>query len=43
VVFLLAEPHLTTVAQAPLHENRLAMQGVPAVMNDDVLSPVGRI
>jgi hypothetical protein len=43
LLILLAEPHVTTVAQAPLHENRLAMQRVPAVMNDDVLSAVGRI
>ena len=43
LVILLAEPHVTTVAQAPLHENRLAMQRVPAIMHDDVLSTVGRI
>jgi hypothetical protein len=43
VLILLAEPHVTTVAHAPLHENRLAMQRMPRVMNDDVLSAVGRI
>lgn len=43
VLILLAEPHVTTVAQAPLHDNCLAMQRVPAVMNDDMLSTVGRI
>jgi hypothetical protein len=43
VLILLAQPHVTTVAHAPLHENRLAMQRMPRVMNDDVLSAVGRI
>ena len=43
VLILLAEPHVTTVAQAPLHENCLAMQRVPRVVNSDVLGAVGRI
>jgi hypothetical protein len=43
VLILLAQPHVTTVAHAPLHENRLAVQRMPRVMNDDVLSAVGRI
>ena len=43
VLILLAQPHVTTVAHASLDENRLAMQRMPRVMNDDVLSAVGRI
>ena len=43
VLILLAQPHVTTVPHAPLNENRLAMQRMPLVTNDDVLSAVGRI
>ena len=42
-VIVLNKPHLTTMAHAAPHENRLAMQRMPAVMNGDVLSVVGRI
>lgn len=42
-VILLNQPHLTTMTHAAPHQNRLAMQRMPAVVNRDVLSVVGRI
>ena len=41
VPILLAEPHVTPVAQAPPNKNHLAMQRMPSVVNGDVLSVVG--
>ena len=43
VLILLAEPHVTPVAHAAPNKNHLAMQRMPAIVNGDVLSVVGRI
>ena len=37
----LAEPDLATLSHAALHENRLAMQRMPGIVNGYVLSVVG--
>jgi hypothetical protein len=38
---LVAEPDLATLSDAALHENRLAMQRMPGIVNGDLLSVVG--
>ena len=38
---LLAEPHLATVTNASQHDDRLAMQRMPRIVNSDLLSVVG--
>ena len=42
-LIVLAEPHLAALSHAPLHENRLAVQRMPRIVNGDVLSVVGRM
>lgn len=37
----LAEPDLAAMSHAALHENRLAVQRMPGIVNGDVLSVVG--
>jgi hypothetical protein len=41
VLVLIAQPELATMAHAALHENRLAMQRMPGIVNGYVLSVVG--
>jgi hypothetical protein len=38
---LVAEPDLAPLSHAVLHEDRLAMQRMPRIVNGDVLSVVG--
>jgi hypothetical protein len=40
-IFVLAEPDLAAMSHAALHENRLAVQRMPGIVNGDVLSVVG--
>ena len=40
-LLLVAEPDLATLSYAALHENRLAVQGMPGIVNGYVLSVVG--
>ena len=37
----LAQPHVATMAHAPLHENRLTVERMPGIVNRYVLSVVG--
>jgi hypothetical protein len=43
VLVVLAQPELATMAHAALHENRLAMQRMPRIVDRDLLSVVGRM
>jgi hypothetical protein len=38
---LLAEPDIAALPHTALHENRLAVQRMPAIVNGDLLSVVG--
>ena len=38
---VLAQPNLAAIPHAALHENRLAMQRMPGIVNGDLLSVVG--
>ncbi|MGH9194905.1 MAG: hypothetical protein ACRD1T_04100 [Acidimicrobiia bacterium] len=40
-LIVLAEPDLAALSYAALHENRLAMQRMPGIVNGDLLSVVG--
>jgi hypothetical protein len=40
-LMLVAEPDLAAMSYAALHENRLAMQRMPRIVNGDVLGVVG--
>ena len=40
-IFVLAEPDLAAMSHAALHDNRLAVQRMPGIVNGDVLSVVG--
>ena len=40
-LMLIAEPDLAALSNAALHENRLAMQRMPGIVNGDLLSVVG--
>ncbi len=42
-LILLAEQELATMPHAALHQNRLAMQRMPGIMNRYLLSVVGRM
>jgi hypothetical protein len=42
-LIVLAEPHLATLSHAALHDNRLAVQRMPGIVNGYVLSVVGRM
>lgn len=41
-LIMLAEPDLAAMSHAALHENRLAMQRMPGIVNRDCLGVVGR-
>ena len=40
-LILLAEPHIAAMPHAALHQNRLAVQWMPGIVNRYVLSVVG--
>ena len=42
-LIVLAEPDLTALSHAALHEHRLALQRMPRIVNGDGLSVVGRM
>jgi len=41
VLVLIAEPDITALSYAPQHDDRLAMQRMPGIVNGDLLSVVG--
>ena len=43
VLVVPAQPELATMAHGPLHENGLAVQRMPRIVNRDLLSVVGRM
>lgn len=43
LLVLLAEPDITAMPYDPLHQNRVAVQRMPRVVNRDVLSVMGRM
>jgi hypothetical protein len=42
-LIVLAQPHLAALSHAALHENRLAVQRMPRIVNGYVRSVVGRM
>jgi hypothetical protein len=41
LLVLIAEPDITAMPYAPQHDDRLAMQRMPGIVNGDLLSVVG--
>jgi hypothetical protein len=42
-LIVLAQPHLAAMSHAALHADRLAVQRMPAIVDGDFLSVVGRM